>query len=313
MTRRSAARPKSPRIRAYPDEVVVLGAIADHMGRILDALHDYGHKSPKWQVRPDAPMIWEQELLSKQFGPGGDWTSDSPGYAASAGLLFLVAQADHLSVLHEIYDSYVGLTFGVSPPARSLLEINGYVYWLLHPDIDHVRTRAARVLLSQIHDARRELTAAKDMGAPMPMISPRGRDLKALKRRAETEYYPSERSRDRRGHLILRGQGHPGPGAALKHLSVVGGQDWNSKGAYSYLSNAAHPTLHVIADTIMQDPEAGVERFGHADAVFHYRLGRLAMVGLLSTWELVAAYRGCDTDLPRALRDQINELPEPKP
>ncbi len=251
------------------------------------------------------------ESLSKHFGPRGDWNEGCSGYAADAALLFLLAQADHLDILRQIYETYVGLMFGVSPPVRSLLEINGYVFWLLHPDIESVRTRASRVLLSQINDAQRELKTAQELNAPMQMISPRGRTLKALKRRVGAEFWPSEISRDKHGHLHLRGERHPGPGEALRYLSVEGNQDWNSRGAYAVLSNASHPTLHTIMDLIQPGSDGRAERFGRPDTVFHYRLARMAMAGLLSTWEIVAAYRGCDRTVPRQLTAELDELPEP--
>ena len=81
-------------------------------------------------------------------------------------MLFLLAQADHLAVLRQIYSTRTGLMFGIGSPARSLLELSGYVYWLLHPDVESVRTRASRVLLSELNDATRERTAAKDLDAP---------------------------------------------------------------------------------------------------------------------------------------------------
>ncbi|GAA2501389.1 hypothetical protein [Terrabacter carboxydivorans] len=294
-----------------PADASIVQALADHMVEILGAFRNFGRFDPKWAARDPSPFNDERALLQRQYGPHGSWSADAAEYAGDAALLFLLAQADHLTVLHQIYSSRAGLMFGVGPSARSLLEINGYVFWLLHPHLDSIRTRAARSLLSQLNDASRERAAAKDLGAPARHMSEVGERVNALKEKVTQRFYPSEIQRDKSGRLILRGERHPGPGEALRHLSIAGAEEWNSRGAYSFLSNAAHPTLHVITDTIQTDGDGVPTRFGHADTQFHYRLARMAMAGFLYTWQITAAYRGLDQDPIRRLLLEIDTLPEP--
>lgn len=302
----------SPHIQMDPEEAAVIEALARHMAKILDAFRTFSRVHPRWATAAESPAAEVSTLLQRQLGPSGVWPGDAADYAADAALLFLVAQSDHLAVLQQIYSSYVGLMFGVAPPARSLLELNGYVFWLLHPDVESVRTRASRALLSQLNGATRELSAAKKLGAPGSLRSQRGQVVRELKDRVKAQFYPSEIEYEEPGRrLILRGEKHPGPGEALRHLSVAGAQDWNSEGAYAFLSNASHPTLHAITDTIKQAGKGLPARFGHSDTLYHYRLARISMSCFLSTWQIAAAYRGLDQQPSRQLAREIDDLPQP--
>lgn len=304
---------RSDYLRIDARDAAVLDALAEHMSKIRRTLRAYGRTEPRWAIGEDSQAAYERALLCRQFGPNGAWDGHAADYVADAGLLFLLVQADHLAVLHQIYDSYEGLMFGAAPPVRSLIELQGYVFWLLHPDVTDIRLRAARALQSELNDARRDLAAAKQLNAPTRIRSPRGERLSHLKKRVEREFYASEFAyEEKTGDLILKGEKHPGPGAALRYLEVGGNDASNSSGAYAFLSNATHPTLHVITDTILFNEDGSSGAFGHDDTVFHYRLARLAMIGLLKTWYLVALYRGRDTATPLALLNEIDSLPEPE-
>lgn len=294
-----------------PADAAVIKALADHMGKVLTDFRAVGETDSRWAIRESSPLNDERELLMRQYGPRGPWNDDAAEYVGDAALLFLLSQADHLVVLHQIYSAHAGLMFGLGPPARSLLEVNGYVFWLLHPDVDSIRTRGARALLSQLNDASRVRAVAKDLDAPSQYLTELGERVNELKAQVAALFYPSEVARDKAGRLILRGEKHPGPGQVLRHLAVEGAEDWNSRGAYSFLSNAAHPTLHVIADTIQVDPDGVPTRFGHPDAQYQYRIARMAMAGFLRTWQITAAYRGLDQEPVRRLLAEIATLPEP--
>lgn len=300
----------SSHVHVEDADAEILSALATHMTKILEAFRAYGRVDPTWAIADQSPVNEDRELLLRQFGPGGAWTSKAADYAADAALLFLLAQSDHLAVLQQIYETYVGLMFGVGPPARSLLETNGYVYWLVHPDVPNIRTRASRALLARLNDATRELSTAKDLGVPPQLLSSVGQALRNLKDLVPVHFYGSEIHRDKSGNLFLRGEKHPGPSEVLRHLSVAGGNDWNSRGAYSFLSNASHPTLHIITDTIRPVSD-GKNRFGHSDTLYHYRLARMTMAGFLSTWQITAAYRGLEQGPAQQLLREIDTLPEP--
>jgi len=302
---------KSPTMHVDAEDKVVIDALADHMGKILDALQTFGHEGSGWAIAESSPLNEHRQLMTRQFGPQGDWTDHAAGYLGDASLLFLLAQTDHLAVLKQIFTSYTGLMFGCGPPARSLLELNAYVFWMLHPDIDSIRTRASRALLAELSDASRERTAAKDLDAPPHMLTALGERVRVLKAQVEVKLYESEIDRDKSGRLILRGEKHPGPSEALQHLSVAGEEPWNTRGAYSFLSNATHPTLHVITDTIQPATNERPSQFGHPDAVYHYRLARMSMAGILKTWQLTAAYRGLDQGPSQSLLRAIDDLPTP--
>jgi hypothetical protein len=310
--RREPARAMpAPSVHMDPEDAVIIDALADHMERILTGLHAFGGPDSGWAVAGDSPVVDEQELLVRQYGPKGAWSADAATYVGDAALLFLTAQADHFRVLHLIYAQHSGLMFGLAPPARSLLEINGYVFWLLHPEINSIRTRASRALLSQLNDVRRQRSAAKALDAPAAWLTRLGEEVNNLKARVDAEFYPSEIARTDSGLPVLRDETNPGPGEALRHLSLSGTDDWNSRGVYSYLSNKAHPTVHVISDTIQPAAEDRPSRFGYPDTQYHYRLARIAMIALLSTWQLTAAYRGLDQEPATVLLRQIDALPTP--
>lgn len=306
----SSSRKRSDYLHIDAQDAAVLDALAEHMSKIRQALRTFGRTEPRWAIGAESQAAVERGLLRRQYGPGGDWNDHAVDYAADAGLLFLLVQADHLAVLHRIYDSYEGLMFGAFPPARSLLELQGYVFWLLHPDVADIRLRAARALHSELNNARRDLAAARQLNAPAETRRPRGERLSHLKKRVESEFYPSEITYEAKtGQLILRGESHPGPGAALRYLEVAGNETSNSSGAYAFLSNATHPTLHVITDTILFNDDGSPGYFGHDDTEFHCRLARLAMIGLLKTWHLVALYRGLDVAVPLKLLKEVDSLP----
>ena len=138
---------KSPTMHVDAEDKIVIDALADHMGKILDALQTFGHEGSGWAIAESSPLNEHRQMMNRQFGPQGDWTDHAAGYLGDASLLFLLAQTDHLAVLKQIFTSYTGLMFGCGPPARSLLELNGYVFWMLHPDTDSIRTQASRALL----------------------------------------------------------------------------------------------------------------------------------------------------------------------
>ena len=228
----------SPHVQLDPQDAVIIDAIAEHMRRILDAFRSFGRECPTWKVADESQLGKERERLLRHIGPGGAWTSHAADYVSDAGLLFLLAQSDHLHVLRQIYSSYSGLMFGLGPPARSLLELNGYVYWLLHPDVQSIRTRASRALLSRLNDATRERSVAKDLGAPDRHLSPLGQLVRELKDQCQSSsihlrsdgtsrvVHPARREapRARRGLAVLVGGGRRGmeqPGRLLVSIERI--------------------------------------------------------------------------------------------
>lgn len=93
-----------------------------HRGADWPQLCTFGRVPPTWAVTDPSPFNDERELLLRRFGVQGSWSADA-AECVSDDALFLLSQADHLVVLHQIHSAHAGLMFGLGPPARSLLEV----------------------------------------------------------------------------------------------------------------------------------------------------------------------------------------------
>jgi hypothetical protein len=199
--------------------------------------------------------------------------------------------------------------FAPAPPARAILEIAGHVFWLLDPNVRSVRVRAARSWTSELMDATRAKTAA--LAVAHPDAPKFGAAVRRLRRESIPEwFFPSEIEHKQGGKIILCKQEHPGIEASLEFISTATGVPWNTSGMYAYLSNASHPTLHVITDSLhVVDGE--IKGFGHDDVSLPYRITRMAIMCFIRSWQLTAAYYGLDQGEPGDLGEEIDTLPSP--
>jgi hypothetical protein len=68
--------------------------------------------------------------------------------------------------------------------------------------------------------------------------------------------------------------------------------DWNTPGVYAYLSNASHPTFHVVREAYEFDETTGKGAFVARDGRLPYKLTRSALMSFIRIWQINAKYRG---------------------
>lgn len=297
-----------PRIDAH--EAVVFDALADHMDRMLDEYWRYS-QSTEWKTTDHSPVEYFAERMTRQFGPGGAavWGRDPAHYSAWSSWLFLVVLAQRLNAILILLRSRQ-VVFSMPPLVRSMFEIHGYVRWLIGPEVRGARERAARSLQSELSNFTREATVAKLLGSPD--VQRLRRSVKDMRQRIPKMFYGSELNFDDAGNVVLFGEPHPGLQVALNSLTAqdTSGTAYNTEGVYAYLSNASHPTLHIVEETLMQRG-GKIVGIGFEDATMPYKLAMQAMWSFAETWELVAAYYGLDQSVPHALLSERDGLPKP--
>jgi hypothetical protein len=249
--------------------------------------------------------------MRRQFGPVGTdlWDGRDADRAAEIAALFGQLAAQHLDAIRVLLDARE-VIFSLAPLTRSVLEITGHVYWLLDPAIhNRPRDRAARVLLARIDDATRRKTAAKYV--THPDLEQMVKRLRHLRREVlPRQFYPSE-IENLDGGLRIRGQRVPELGESLRYIEQVTGVDWNTRGMYAYLSNASHPTYHVVRDVYEFDETTGAGAFVARDGRLPYLMTRAAIMSFVRCWQLNAKYRGLESDEAGDLGEEIDSLPSP--
>lgn len=286
----------------------ILDGLAVHIDKCLDALDQFGSDT-RWEEGEDSPLAYERKRMMKQYGPGGDWEGREARRAGEIASLFGQLTAQHLEAIRVLLIRREVL-FSIAPLTRSILEVAGHVFWLLDPQIHNSpRDRAARVLLSQIDDATRRVTAAKHV--KHPHTEEYVRRLQGLRRNdVPTHFYPTE-VEDLDGVIRLRKQSVPGLGDGIGYIEKVTGVEMNAKGMYSYLSNATHPTLHIVTDAYRYDQTSGKGQFVSTDARLPYLVTRAAIVCHLRTWQIAAKYFGLDDSVINDLALEVQDLPHP--
>lgn len=285
----------------------MLDALASHIDKVLDAFHEFGVRT-RWKETVDSPLENERIGALRQYGPGGGWDAATPNYAGSNGVLFTAVAGQHLEGISALLRARE-IIFAPSPLARAILEIAGHVFWLLDPGVHHVRDRAARVWLAQIQDTTRRKTAA--VAVSHPGASRVGAAVRELRTKTVPSlFYPSEVGKGPRGTITLRGQAYPGFDEILGYISRASSVPWNTSGMYAYLSNASHPTLHIITDSLHVEGNE-ITGFGLRDVTLPYRIVRMALACVIRCWRLTAAYHGLDQEEAGGLEEEINALPVP--
>ncbi|MEV4266635.1 hypothetical protein [Kribbella sp. NPDC049584] len=285
----------------------MLDSLADHIDKILDRFYDFGVRS-NWTETDDSPLVYERRWLSRHYGPDVYWDGSAANYAASSGVLFTAVSGQHLEGLRLLLRARE-VIFAPAPPARSILEIAGHVFWLLDPRLQSLRDRAARTFLARLQDGTRRKTAALAVNHPQSPIF--GGEVSDFRRRTIPSYfYASEIAPGPRGTIKLRGQSYPGLEEALGYIGEASEVPWNTSGMYAYLSNSSHPTLHVITDSL--DVVGGkITGFGLEDVTLPYRIARMAIMCFVRCWQITAAYHGLDQREAVELGEEVDTLPEP--
>lgn len=298
-----------------PQQAAILDGLSAHIDKVLDRFYDFGVRTG-WQETPESPLAHELRRVERQYGPGTgalplrtlDWDRTHLGRLAVESLLFTSLVGQHLECLRVLLNSRE-VIFALAPPARAILEITGHVFWLLDPNVGGVRDRVARAVTSKLLDATREKTAALAVAHPdAPRIGASVRDLRRVT--IPATFYPSEIQHTRDGKIVLRGQAYPGLEGSLRYISEATGVPWNTSGMYAYLSNASHPSLHIITESL--DVQNGqITGFGQDGVTLQYRITRMAIMCFVRSWQLNAAYYGLDQAEAGDLGEEIETLPAP--
>lgn len=290
-----------------PGQAAILDALSDHVDRVLDAFADFGTRT-MWTPTDDSPFEHDKWRLARQYGPSLYWDDEAANYVSANGVLFTSVAGQHLEALRVVLRARE-VVFPPAIIARPILEIAGHVFWLLDPNLLSVRDRAARAWLARLQDATRKKTAAITVQHPdAPKFGVTVRQIRRTE--VPARFYPSEIAEGNRGTIRLRGQSHPGLEDALDYISSATGVEWNTSGMYSYLSNASHPTLHVITDSL-HETGGQVTGFGLDDVTLPYRITRMAIMCFVRCWQLTAAYHGLDQEEAGDLGEEIDGLPTP--
>lgn len=286
----------------------ILDGLAGHIDKVLDAYDAFG-KRTRWLASIDSPLEGERARLQRKMGPSGVWDGQEAVQAGEMGALFGQLAAQHLEAIRVLLISRE-VMFSLAPLTRSTLEVAGHVFWLLDTRIhDQPRDRAARVFLARLDDATRRVTAAKPVGHPH--IETFVKRVQHLRDEFLPARFDASEIGNRDGRITLRGQSSPGLGESLRYIEHVTGVDWNTSAMYSYLSNASHPTLHVVLDAYVYDEEARKGQFVAQDARLPYLLTRAALMSFVRVWQVTAAYHGLDYDEAGDLGEAIDALPSP--
>jgi hypothetical protein len=174
------------------------------------------------------------------------------------------------------------------------MENAGRAHWVLDPRLyvrEGMRRRAARVLLALIDDRTRQKTVATGAGTPeAPRIGALVRELRTTT--LKSRFYSSE-IQDRSGSLTVCGERLPGLRDSLITFQEVSGGHWPAGLMYDLLSNASHPTPHVIVSMLRIDEDSDLPAELHLpDAGYPLKLARATIFGLLKTHQLIDGYKG---------------------
>ena len=263
-------------------------------------------RSPGFEVRTGSPCSDTAELMCAQTGPGCRWDGRDAHLAAQMGWLLLEAAGRYLAGCACLLVSDWP-TFAMPPVVRAMFEAVGRAAWLLDPNVDSVRVRAARVRLLWRDELRRaeELSASLGTKADAAAFRRARRDYDSA---IAEDFGPAEvrltnPDRAERSFVpMLCGQSLPGLRASVKHSEAVYGQRWGATGFYDFLAAASHPNLlPTLHNVLARGVEASVDGAATViaenlvDVDYLSRLASNSISAYLDTWLLVAQYHGVDT------------------
>lgn len=287
----------------------ILDGLASHIDKVLDAYDAFGRRT-RWTASHDSPLQDERVRLQRKMGSSGVWDGKEAGQAGEMSALFGQLAAQHLEAVRVLLISRE-VIFSLAPLCRSTLEVAGHVFWLLDTRLHgQPRDRAARVFLSRLDDATRRVTAAKPVGHPH--LETFLRSVHDLREEFLPAHFYKSEIVNQDGRITLRGQSSPGLAASLRYIEAVTGVDWNTSAMYAYLSNASHPSLHVVLDGYVYDEAEQKGQFVAKDARLPYLLTRAALMSFIRIWQVSAAYHGLDYGEAGDLGEEIDALPSPE-
>lgn len=293
-----------------PGMATVLDAFAEHLDVFLDVQNAFAYQTHWEPANDQAPYVGEQAWALRQWGPGGDWSTENIDRTLMYGVLGLSVSGQLLETILNCLRSR-DVLFPLAPLIRSILERCGLVGWLLYTGQDlpkwHIRDRVARLLLLELSDMRYHLSAAKVLSPPsdIQQLVMQLTDRKAV--RAQL-FWPSEIEERGDREPLIRGTELPSISQFNKHIGAGIGLDWNHEGVYRVLSNLTHPTYAPLRPLIgVSDPVEGP--FWSLDDPSYFRMVRAALLACSYTWEMLATYLGHPKDEIRQLRRAFDNEP----
>lgn len=286
---------------------LVLDAMADYYEEVLAYLATRASGDPLAR----SPYSQEARQLARQFGPGGTWSNEDVEMAFTFSMLSMSFSFQFLAGLRALLRSG-DVIISPAPLTRAAMENCARVWWLLDPRLHApggIRKRSARVFLANLDDLTRQKTVA--LAADLPTAPRMGAAVKEWRtQELKSRFYPSEIV-DASGRLTICGERLPGFSDSMKVLEEAGKSDSASL-AYDVLSNASHPTPHVLASMLTRHDETpGAWQLHLPDATYPYRLARAAVIHHLNASILIDQYKGAEHNDLDALRRRIDTLPTP--
>lgn len=207
------------------------------------------------------------------------------------------------------------VVFPVAPLARAIVENAGRTFWLIDPRLGDARDLAARVWMYRVDDVTRQVRTAKGWQKDNQK---RIEALVKLKKSIRNEeiprrFYPSEIDNEH-GRITLRGQHVPGLGGALKYIAAGMQIADVHTPMYSFLSDATHPTIYAVMETLISVGSSGGEdlhQFGSSDMRREFMILQSAVQAYQQAWFITTSYFGLDVEPVIAVCDEVNSLPRP--
>lgn len=292
---------------------MVLGAWSAFIDDVLDCWFEWT-EAHKWAPGEDSPWAHEEAAIGRALGPAGAWERRVAQNLTAVPSTLMSLCSQYLEAIRALLDAHEVIA-SLPPLVRSTFEGACRVGWLLEPlteaDVPRLhrspaRARTARMMLVQVEDFTRLKVASVGLGDP---LAPRfGKSLRDLRRiRIPGMFYESEIVKNQDGSFVICGQSLPGFSDGSAVFERVTGLEWSARGAYAFLSNASHPTPHVILH-LTKTGDAGLARFELEDIGYVTRLVRFALVPFLVAWQLLAAYAGWDLESVHRLMDDVDAL-----
>lgn len=314
VTMRGRLIPMTPRPEVNIPEraALVLSAHAAFLSDVLDAFGEWNNEH-EWVATDGSPSVRERQTIRRHFGPAGNWTDEPSINLTGIVSLLLGSSSQYLEAIAALIEAHQVIA-SLPPLVRAVYEASGRITWVIAPLTSTrlgrttARPRVARAMLVQLEDFGRAKEAAVSLD--MPTAPKYGESWHRLKRDVIPGlFYESERVRTKSGKLILCEQALPGFKDAAVIFEKVHALEWKAAGVYDFLSNAAHPTPHMVMNSVKLQPN-GMVRFEIDGTTSVTRQIRIAVLSFLHAWRITSTYLGLPAEPTEELLLLTNSLPE---
>lgn len=304
----------SPRQEAFvsPEAAEVLAAHANFLNEAMDVFADWNDEHG-WVATERSPSEAERQTICRHFGPAGDWAGDSSQNITGIVSLLLGVSTQYLEAIRALLEAHQVIA-SLPPLVRASFEASCRITWVIAPlkttglGRTTARPRVARAVLVQLEDYSRLKAAAVALG--LPQATQYGGSWRKLRSKTIPGlFYESEIVLEKNGDLTICGQSLPGFREATVEFEKVHHLDWKAGGVYDFLSNAAHPTPHMVMNATKLQPNGKV-RFEIEGTSSVTRQVKVAVLAFLLSWRRTAGYLGLPFDSIEKLLTRVDSLPE---